>query len=442
MSVLWTSGDIAAATSGACKGTWTVNGVSIDSRTVKKGDLFVALKGPNFDAHDFVADALKKGAGGALVSHIPPRTPSEKLVLVNDTFKALEDLGRASRARSKAKVIAVTGSVGKTGCKEALRQVLSVQKASFASTGSYNNHWGVPLSLSQMPQATAYGIFELGMNHAGELGPLSKMARPHIALITGIAAVHLGHFASLEEIARAKAEIFEGLEADGTAVLNGDDAYYNVLKDCAVKTGVKNIARFGKGADFEARLEEFSLNDESSTVHASILGKKLNYAIGAPGEHWVMNSLAVLLCAALAGADVQRAAESFKDLKLATGRGGTEHINFVGGAFTLIDESYNASPVAVEAAIRVLGRRKPEGDGRRILVLGDMKELGDQSQKLHEALAAPIQEAGIAKVYATGEHMRCLLEALPESLRGGWRATSSELAPQVAENIRHGDVVT
>jgi UDP-N-acetylmuramoyl-tripeptide--D-alanyl-D-alanine ligase len=440
---LWTSAEIAAATKGTCTGKWHVDGISIDTRTVKPGDLFIALQGPNHDAHDFVGEAINKSASGALVSYIPRQTPAEKLVLTKDTMAALQELGKEGRRRSHAKIIAVTGSVGKTGCKEALKQVLSAQAPSFASAGSYNNHWGVPLSLSQMPQATVYGVFEIGMNHAGELGPLSKMVRPHIALITGIAAVHLGHFKDLKEIARAKAEIFEGIEKNGTAVLNGDDAHFELLKDAAQKAGVKHILRFGRGAGFEAKLEEQTLEAEQSRVRATIMGQSISYIIGAPGEHWVMNSLAVLLCAQAAGADLKKAAQAFENLALAEGRGGAQTVALpAGGSFTLVDESYNASPVAVEAAIRVLAKRQPGPEGRRIIVLGDMKELGGESRKMHVNLAPAILQAKIAQVYACGSAMRDLFEALPENLRGAWCSTSGDLAPLVAAAVKDGDVIT
>jgi UDP-N-acetylmuramoyl-tripeptide--D-alanyl-D-alanine ligase len=439
MSTLWTSKEIATAVGGTANSAWNATGISIDTRTLKPGDLFVALKGPNFDADTFAGDALAKGAAGALVSRAT--TADEKLIVVSDTLRALEKLAAASRTRSDADIIAVTGSVGKTGCKEALRQVLSAQGPTHASQGSYNNHWGVPLSLSQMPADAEYGVFEIGMNHIGELGPLSKMVRPYVALITGIAAVHIGNFKDLNEIANAKAEIFEGLEPGGAAVLPGDDTYYKVLAAAATKYGAK-IHRFGKGDGYEAQLLRHQLYGETSRVTARIRSKEYTYDVGAPGMHWVTNSLAVLLCASLAGADVARAADAFKTLKLATGRGSVRVMKFADGSFTLVDESYNASPVSIEAAISVLAQRQPAGLGRRILVLGDMKELGEQSKKLHSALAAPIEDARIDLVFAAGDEMRALFEALPKNQQGAWKPNSSELAPVVAGAIQNGDIVT
>ncbi|NDE90977.1 MAG: UDP-N-acetylmuramoyl-tripeptide--D-alanyl-D-alanine ligase [Alphaproteobacteria bacterium] len=436
---LWTAHDIAKATNGSCAGTWSANAVAIDSRTVKEGDLFIALKGPNFDGHDFVAGALAAGASGAIVSAIPTGADAMRCVVVADGFQALHDLGQAGRARSSAKILAVTGSVGKTGCKEALRQILSAQAPSYANEGSFNNHWGVPLSLSRLPAAAQYGVFELGMNHMGELGPLSRQVRPDIALITSIAAVHIGNFNSLDEIASAKSEIFEGLAAGGSAVLNADNAYIEYLKQRARHFGITNITTFGKkGVD--AKLENFVLKSDGSEVNATILGKKINYTIGAPGEHWVINSLAVLLSAGLAGADVERAAHSMVNLQLAQGRGTPQNIEASFGEFTLIDESYNASPVAVEMAIQVLANKKPSG--KRMLALGDMRELGEHSKTLHVNLAQHIIDAKIDSVFCCGEHMKHLYSALPDTIHGGYAFTSAELAPIVANAMRAGDIIT
>lgn len=439
---LWTASDIAAATSGTCTGIWAANDVSIDSRTVKAGDLFIALKGPNFDGHAFVKAALEKGASGALVSHIPEGATHEKCVVVPDVFAALNALGKAGRVRANAKIIAVTGSAGKTGCKEALRQVLSAQATTFATQGSFNNHWGVPLSLSRLPPDARYGVFELGMNHAGELGPLSQQVQPHIALITNIAAVHIGNFNGLDEIAAAKAEILEGLGPDGYAVLNADNSYHAFLVTRARQQGIKNILSFGRVNDAHARLVSAKLNSDSSDVEAVILGKPLYYTIGAPGEHWVINSLAVLLSAALAGADVEKAAATLKTLTLADGRGTPQEIHAAFGNFTLIDESYNASPVAVDMAIKVLGNKTPREKGRRVLVLGDMRELGEHSKALHLGLLPAILDAKIDRIFCCGEHMKHLFDALPDTIRGGYAFTSAALAPDVASSAASGDIIT
>ncbi len=438
-SSLWISSDIAKATKGTCSGLWRANGVSIDSRSVAQGDLFIALKGPNFDGHDFVAGAIAAGASGAIVSAIPTGVSADKCVVVADVFKALHDLGQAGRNRSRAKIIAVTGSVGKTGCKEALRQVLTAQAPAYANEGSFNNHWGVPLSLARLPQDAEYGVFELGMNHVGELGPLSQQVRPDIALITNIAPVHIGNFNSLDEIATAKAEIFEGFSSNGHVVLNADNSYVEFLKQRAIHFGINAIATFGEKGT-EARLENCVLKSDTSDVTAILFGKKINYTVGAPGMHWVTNSLAVLLCAGLAGADVAKAAQSLSTLALAQGRGTPQQISISNGSITLIDESYNASPVAVDMAIQVLGNKEPKG--RRILVLGDMRELGEHSQTSHVALAKPIKDAGISSVFCCGEHMKHLFDALPDAIRGGYAFTSAELAPIVASAVHDGDMIT
>ncbi len=436
---LWTSQEIAAATKGQCSGSWKAEAVSIDSRTVKAGDFFIALKGPHFDGHDFVASALASGASGALVSQVPAGVDAKKCVIVPDVFQGMHDIGIAGRARSHAKIIAVTGSVGKTGHKEALRQVLSAQAPSYANEGSLNNHWGVPLSLSRLPQDSKYGVFELGMNHLGELGPLSRQVRPDIALITNIAPVHIANFNSLDEIATAKSEIFEGVSAGGHAVLNADSNYIDFLKQRAKHFGISNTATFGKHGQ-DARLEGFTLHSDTSDVTATILGKKLSYSIGAPGEHWVMNSLAVLLTAGLAGADVERAAQSMSHLQLAKGRGVPQVISLENGEFTLIDESYNASPIAVEMAIQVLAKKTVRG--KRLLALGDMRELGEHSNRLHLGLLQPILDAKIDKVFCCGEHMKHLYDALPDAIRGGYAFTSVDLAPIVASKVQVGDIIT
>ncbi len=432
MSALWTAQEVASATNGKTTGAWEATGISINSRDIKPGQFFVALKGPQFNAHDFVKSAVEQGAPGVMVDHLVEGIAPEKQVVVADTYKALEMLGIASRARMHGKVIAVTGSVGKTGHKEALRQVLEVQAPTYANVGSFNNHWGVPTSLARMARDSRYGVFEIGMNHTGELGPLSRQVRPHIALITNIAPVHIGNFRDLDEIAAAKAEIFEGLEPGGHAVLNADNSYFEFLK---ARTKA-NVVSFGK-AGKDAKLEGFTLSADGSEVKASILGRTYIYKVGQPGEHWVMNSLAVLLTAGIAGADVAKAAETLGQLKLATGRGGVHE-----GAFTIIDESYNASPISMEMAIKVLAGKKPGPGGRRLLAIADMKELGHQARDFHVGLAPAIQAAQIDQVFCCGEIMKHLFDALPAKLQGGYAPTSDLLAPIISAAIRPGDIIT
>ena len=440
--VLWTGEEAAAATGGGNTAPWRAGGVSIDSRTLAPGDLFVALRGPNFDGHGFVAAAFAAGAAAALVDHRPDGIPEEMPLLVcDDTLSALERLGRAGRARSAARIIAVTGSVGKTGTKEALLHCLGGQAPSYATAGSLNNHWGVPLSLSRLPADCRYGVFELGMNHAGEIGPLARMVRPQVGLITTIAPAHLEFFASVEAIADAKAELFEGLEPGGTAILNRGNPQFDRLAAAARLAGVLDIRSFGAGEGADARLLACACGEETSKVEAEIAGVRVAYTLSLPGRHLVMNSLGVLLAAAVAGADVAAAA-SLADLPPVKGRGVRRRIALGDGAvFTLIDESYNASPAAMEAAIAVAGAVAPSDGGRRIAVLGDMRELGVAADGLHAALAAPLIGAGFDLVFCCGSHMRALYGALPVSVRGGYAEDAASLAPLVTAAVGAGDVV-
>jgi UDP-N-acetylmuramoyl-tripeptide--D-alanyl-D-alanine ligase len=353
----------------------------------------------------------------------------------------LRDLARAARARSKAKVIAVTGSVGKTGTKEALRLALSSDGETHASAASYNNHWGVPLSLARCPQSAKYAVFEIGMNHAGEITPLTRLVRPHVAIITAIEPVHLEYFGSLEKIADAKAEIFLGLEPAGIAVLNRDNGQFARLEAAAKAAGVSRIVCFGEHADAEVRLLRVSLQPDSSTVEARILGQNVTYKLGAPGRHLVSNSLAVLAAAALVGADLALAALALGNLQPAAGRGARATLRVPGGTALLIDESYNANPASMAAAIALLGQAPVGARGRRIAVLGDMLELGPSGAELHRALAAPLAAANIDLVYCAGPLMRSLWQALPSSRRGGYAETAAALEPAVLDAVHNGDAV-
>ena len=324
------------------------------------------------------------------------------LLVVDDVLEGLRDLARAARARSTAKVIAVTGSVGKTGTKEALRLALSADGETHVSAASYNNHWGVPLSLARCPASAKYAVFEIGMNHAGEITPLTKLVRPHAAIVTAIEPVHLEYFGSLEKIADAKAEIFSGVEPGGAAVLNRDNAQFARLAAAAKAAGVKRVVSFGEDAAADARLDRYSLNAESSTIEARILGQPVTYKLGAPGKHLILNSLAVLAAASLVGADLALAALALTNLKPAAGRGTRISLRMPGGAALLIDESYNANPASMAAAIALLGQAAVGQHGRRIAVLGDMLELGTQAPTLHRAIAEPIQAAAVDLVYCCG----------------------------------------
>ena len=443
MTALWSARDLAAATGGSTRHDFIVSGISIDSRTVDAGDLFIALQGPNFDGHAFVGEALAKGAVAALVAQTPAGLASDSpLLTVADTLAALSALGRAARQRSPARIIAVTGSVGKTGTKEALRLALSGQGPTHASLGSFNNQWGLPLSLARMPRETAFGIFELGMNHEGELAALSPVARPHVALITTIEAAHLGHFTSLEAIADAKAEIFTGVEPGGTVVLNRDNAFYARLAKAAGQRGIGPIIDFGEHRDAAIRLLDCRLSATSSAVTASAMGELLEYTIALPGRHWVMNSLAVLGAVKAVSGDVAAAAGTFAQLTALPGRGKRHTIQVRGGSAELIDESYNASPAAVRAAIAVLGTATVSPGGRRIAVLGNMLELGAESGRLHVNLAAPLVAAEVDLVFTVGDDMARLHAALPAPMRGSHRATAVEMADLIADALRPGDIVT
>ncbi len=441
--VLWTADDAVAATRGRTTRPWTATGVTIDSRKVATGDLFVALQGPNFDGHAFVGTALAAGAAAALVSHIPDGVGADAPLLLSDgdTLEAMAALGAAARSRCGARMVGVTGSVGKTGTKETLRHVLSAQGATYATEGSLNNHWGVPLSLARLPTDSRYGVFELGMNHAGELGPLSRQVRPDVAIITTVEAAHLEFFASVDAIADAKAEIFEGLNPNGVAVLNADNPQFDRLKAAARTHGLTHVWGFGGRDDAEARLLDFSLHATCSAVTALIRGERIQYCLALPGKHWVMNSLAVLLAAKALGADVAAAARALSTIQPVKGRGTRKRVHLAQGAFTLIDESYNASPAAMVATLEVLAKLDPGAGGRRIAVLGDMRELGDRADALHAALAEPLRAAHVDAVYACGPHMRALFDRLPATMRGAWTATSAELAAIVADAVKGGDVV-
>jgi UDP-N-acetylmuramoyl-tripeptide--D-alanyl-D-alanine ligase len=439
---LWTAPEAEAATGGRTTRAWSAGGVSIDSRTVKPGELFVALQGPNFDGHDFIVGALKAGAAAAVASRRPERLPTDAaLLLVSDTMTALEGLGRAARRRTEAIFLAVTGSVGKTGTKEMLRLALASAGATYASTGNLNNQWGVPLSLANMPRDTAFGVFELGMNHAGEIGPLSLQVRPRIAIITTVEPAHLEFFASVEAIADAKAEIFEGMDKDGVAILNRDNAHFDRLADAARRQGVGRIVGFGRHAEAEARLLDCTADATGSRVSASILGERVDYRLAVPGQHWAINSLAALAAAKLAGARLVVAAAALANLAPLKGRGQRLHIHMSGGAFELIDESYNASPAAVRAAFAVLGQVQPGAGGRRIAVLGDMRELGPDAAQMHAALAADLQAAGIDLAFTAGPLMAALNKALPAKRRGSHAADSNALVPAIVAAVRPGDVV-
>jgi len=441
--ILWTSQDAARATGGDAHPDWSASGVSINTRTLKPGDLFIALQGPHADGHDYVATAFEKGAAAAAVCHRPPvLDPDAPLLVVDDTMHALEALGRAARDRlDHAKVIAVTGSVGKTGTKEALKLVLSRQGKTSASEGSLNNHWGLPLSLARIPSDADYAVLELGMNHPGELTPLSQMARPHVCIITTIAPAHTEFFANADEIADAKAEIFKGAVSGGAAVLNRDIDEYERLFEAARGADIGNIISFGCGVEADFRLLECDLHADGSDIKAVTPVGEMTYHLGAAGRHWVMNSLCVLAAVHAAGGSVAQAAETLSGLTAPSGRGQRFDVETKDGGFVLIDESYNASPAAMRAALAVLGAQPVVNDGRRIAVLGDMLELGDETPDLHAELSDVLSDNHIDLTFLVGEAMEHLWRELGKKRRGYHSVSSELLADVVRKAVRPGDVV-
>jgi UDP-N-acetylmuramoyl-tripeptide--D-alanyl-D-alanine ligase len=442
---LWTSAAMAEAIRASINGALpdAVTGLSIDSRTIAPGEAYFAIKGEVHDGHDFVAVALKAGAALAVVetAQRDKFAPDAPLLVVDDVLAGLVDLARAARGRLQAQVIAVTGSVGKTSTKEALRRVLGAQGETHASAASFNNHWGVPLSLARCPATARFAIFEIGMNHAGEIEPLVKMVRPQVAVITTVEPVHLEFFAGIEAIADAKAEIFSGVEPGGAVVLNRDNSQFARLQRRANKLGISRIVSFGADAKSNARLLDVSLHAACSAVHANILGHDVTYKIGMPGRHMAINSLAVLAAASLAGADLARAALSLSQIEPATGRGARRTLEVANGEATLIDESYNANPASMAAALQVLGRATVGPHGRRIAVLGDMLELGPTSAALHRGLNEAIKANHIDMVYCCGPLMRNLWDALSTGKRGGYAESAAALEAQAVAAIRAGDTI-
>ena len=429
MSELWTAADIAKATGGKASADWSVSGVSIDSRSLQEGDLFIPLKDAR-DGHEFISMAQENGAGGVLTE----KDMSGNAVKVDDTFHALRALGKEGVERSQALRIAVTGSVGKTSVKEALAHMFGAFAPTHKSLKSYNNHWGVPLTMARMPQDTKYGIFEMGMNHAGELSELSKLLRPDIALITNVAGAHLAHFDNVEAIADAKAEIIDGLRNNGTLVLNADNPYTpQILK----KAEGKKVITFGHSNDCDITIVTSQTHEHGSNTRLRINAQQIDVTLLVPGEHWIANGAACMAVAYAAGLDLRKAAMALRGVRAEIGRGATDTLVIDGKSITLIDESYNANPASMEAAINVLSV-KP---GRRIAVLGDMFELGKDEIDMHAALSKPLEEAGVARVIVTGECMRALKGALPRAMRGAWVRDWEAALEALKQELEDGDVV-
>jgi UDP-N-acetylmuramoyl-tripeptide--D-alanyl-D-alanine ligase len=432
---LWTSEEIARATGGTASGGFGATGVSIDTRSIEPGDLFVALAGVR-DGHEFVAQALAKGAAGALVS----QEVDGPWVKVADTFKALEQLGVAARERAPtARRGAVTGSVGKTSVTQAIMAGLMLAGRAHSSVKSYNNHIGVPLTLARMPRDTERAVFEIGMNHADEIRPLTRFVRPHAAVVTTVGPVHTENFPDGEAgVARAKAEVFEGLEPGGVAVLNADNAWFDLLKAEALKAGA-TVRTFGGGEGCDARLVDFKAAGGQAVIRAQLHGKALDFPILQTGFHWGLNSMAVLLMLEALDVSLDDGLAALGGFEPLAGRGAESTVAAKGGSFTLIDESYNANPISMASAIKTLGARA--ASGRRIVALTDMLELGPEAQAFHAGLAGPLEAASIDLVFCAGPLMKSLWDALPPTRRGGYAETAAALAPQLAQAVEAGDVV-
>lgn len=447
--LLWTAEDALAATGGMGPTGWAATGVSIDTRSLLPGDLFVALQDQR-DGHDFVADALAKGAAAALVSRRPDDVVEDApLLLVPDVLKGLEALSAASRARTVARVIGVTGSVGKTGVKEMLRACLSGSGRTHAPEKSFNNHWGVPLTLARMPGDTAFAAIEMGMNHPGEIGPLSRLTRPDAAIITTIAPVHMVAFDSVEGIAKAKAEIFEGLAEGGAAILPRDSEFFELLADAA-RARNASIISFGSDPSADAHLESARVTAAATVVKATLHGRPLVFKIAAPGAHLAMNALATLAAVDAVGGDIARATMALSSWTAPDGRGARVRIPLgdggIDGDIDLIDESYNANPLSMRAALAVLAAAKPTDAvgridrGRRIAFLGDMLELGPDEAMMHAGLAEAPEMATIDTVHTCGPLMKHLHDALPREKRGKWFETSAEMSANARRALDPGDV--
>jgi UDP-N-acetylmuramoyl-tripeptide--D-alanyl-D-alanine ligase len=446
---LWTASDAAAATKGTATCDWTATGVSIDTRTLQPGDLFVALTDAR-DGHDFVAQALAKGAAAALVSRMPDSVaPEAPLLLVPDVLQALTALGRAARARSKARVVAVTGSVGKTSTKEMLRAILSGQGRTHAAEASYNNHWGVPLTLARMPQNTEFAVVEIGMNHPGEIEPLARLARPHVALITTIAPAHLEAFGSMDGIAAEKAAIFRGLEPGGTAVVPLDAPSAALLLTQA-RVHAARVLTFGEAPGADYRLAHVTLGDEATVIRATRRTGDFLFKVRSPGRHFAANGLGAMAVADALGLDPMIAANDLGRWRPPSGRGTRETITLdavEGLSFELIDDAFNANPASMAAALDVLIATQPRDQvgriagARRIAILGDMLELGPTEWDLHRAIAAHPGLGALDLVHCVGPRARALYDALPRAQRGRWVENATELTGQARALVDAGDVV-
>lgn len=438
---LWTAREAAEAIGAdLLRGAdWQANGVSIDTRSIMPGDLFVALKDIR-DGHEFVGDAMARGAAASLVSR--PDAGPGPAVLADDVLDALRRLGIAARDRSDAVRIAVTGSVGKTSVKEALAAVMRQMGRAHWSVKSYNNHWGVPLTLARMPRDTERAVFEMGMNHAGEIRELSTLVRPHVGLITRIGPAHLEQLGSIEAIADAKSEIFEGLIEDGVAIYPADDPHGERIASHAKKSCAAFLLDFGIENAAAIRVTEFETGIDGSRGEVDVMGVRTRFAMKASGDHWAWNVGAIFAACAASGLDARDVAGALGEIDAERGRGQAVRIDLPGGgAFTLLDDAYNANPLSMRAAIASLASAQPEAGGRRIAILGDMLELGPETERLHAELADVLAEAGIDAVYTCGTLMRSLHDALPAHLQAGYAQNAGEGIRQIGADVKPGDVV-
>ncbi|GLQ20064.1 UDP-N-acetylmuramoyl-tripeptide--D-alanyl-D-alanine ligase [Algimonas porphyrae] len=429
MTVLWTSNDIAAATGGKATADFSVSGLSIDTRSLQPGDLFVPLKDTR-DGHDFIEAAFAAGAAGTLSEY----ADTDRAVHVTHVDAALRALGQAGRARSGARRIAVTGSVGKTSIKDALATILAQLGRTHKSQRSFNNHIGVPITLATLPPDTDFAVFETGMNHAGELTDLSHQVAPHVALITTVAAAHRANFDSVEAIADAKAEIRHGLLPNGTLILNADNSYTPRIRSLAAG---QKIVTFGRAKDSDIRILSSDHHADGGTVSLDIAGQAITVSLNVAGEHWASNAAACMAVVNVLGLDLEAAARAMQHVTASGGRGDVHALTLSDQAITLIDESYNANPASMRAAISAAALRP----GRKIAVLGDMHELGPDELDLHAALAEPLVQAGFSRVLTIGECMRSLRGALPRAMRGLHADSADQLRDALSDELQAGDVV-
>lgn len=444
MTTHWTAEEIATATQGKTTGRWEATSVSIDTRTLERGALFVALAGSMIDGHAHVAAALEKGAAGALVSRMVEGVDASKLILVADVESALQALGIAARARSGATFIGITGSVGKTGAKEMLAAALAANGSVYATKGNLNNHLGVPLTLANLPRAVDFAVVEMGMNHAGEIAPLSHWAKPHAALITTVDAVHIEHFPSVEAIADEKARIFDGMGGAGVAVINGDNPHAARLRAYAEKMDLDRVLTFGTSEQALCRMEEYRIEEMHSVVDAVIAGTPLQYRIGTIGKHWALMSVAVLGTIDALGLDMAKSAAALAYFTEPKGRGQIRQLAVKGGQLKLVDDSYNASPISMKGAFEKLADLRDaasHADARTVVVMGDMLELGGHSEEMHVGLVPALVNNQMGLVFAAGSFMQKMYDALPEGMKGAYRRTSTELAPVVVNALRPRDLV-